>query len=310
MSPRFVSLFLILAAWGTVAFPATAVARGLAHVAPAAAFAAGSAGLIYVSDQHQNAVLIFDQAGHHQGPIGKITTGIDEPDGLAVAADGTLFVANIRSRTVTAYPKGQTVPSASFAVGPDRPVDVAVGNDGTLYVADFAVSPRAGVVLEFAPGSRVPTRRIHDFDQTSPIGLTLDANNDLFASYGVPFNGGIGAINEYSPGATTGQTLPITLSFAPGMTFDRRGNLIATDEDEPAVDVFPPGRRRPSQTIRAGLNRPFAVAFNAAGSELYVVDIGSRSVVAYDYPSAVEVNVIHFPFFDPLGIALSPALPH
>ncbi|MDX9740372.1 MAG: 6-bladed beta-propeller [Gammaproteobacteria bacterium] len=96
-------------------------------------------GRVYVSDSVQRLVVVFDVAGGRFFEIGKEVEGrLAKPLGLAIARDGTLYVADVTARRVMAYDADGVF--LRTIGGPDtlqRPADVAVSPDGDrLYVVD------------------------------------------------------------------------------------------------------------------------------------------------------------------------------
>jgi hypothetical protein len=86
--------------------------------------------------------------------------------------------------------------------------------------------------------------------------LSLQAQN-LFVSQD-------GYILEFTPGGTYSTFDTGPGNFMIGLAFDGRGDLFAASEDTGSIFEFPPGGER--TTFASGLNGPFSLAFNSAGT--------------------------------------------
>src|SRR5271156_6441046 len=75
------------------------------------------AGKLYVSSFKLNYVAVYCTKGHNQPPIGKITDGINGPEGANVDNKGNLYVANTDGNTVTEYAPGSVKPSFTYSSG-------------------------------------------------------------------------------------------------------------------------------------------------------------------------------------------------
>lgn len=95
-------------------------------------------GLLYLSEPNNRRVLIFDA---NEKQVGTISEGLSAPSGLAMDAEGRLFVMDSANAVVNIYDKGGKL-QASFGqkgTGPGEfsvPRDVAVDRHGHIFVAD------------------------------------------------------------------------------------------------------------------------------------------------------------------------------
>jgi sugar lactone lactonase YvrE len=268
-------------------------------ISPAVQREAKRNGLLFVADNFNNVVDILAQVKPRR-PIGTITNGIASPSGVGLDSSSDLYVTNVSGNSVTVYAPPYTEgPVKTYTSGLDGPVGVAIGADRSVYVSEYT----DGVLVEYAPHSLTPSNIIALPGR--PNGVALDARNNLFVAY-EPYSGG-GGVLEFAPASTIGTDLGIELGFAGGVTFDSRGNLLVTDEGAGAetVNVYPPGSKTPSQTIRDGFLNPVAIAFNARRAHLYVADAGTLDVESVKYPAGTTADTITG-FGAPRGVALSP----
>jgi len=262
--------------------------------------------LVYVSDNNDNLVDIFDARGQNQQPIGQITSGISGPYGAATDESGNLYVAN-SNNTLTVYPPGSTSPSVTYTQGLSLPIGVVVHGDGRVYVGNLD-----GLnVVEYPKGSTTPDRTISfsSLEGNSPFGLALDSSGNLFvAALGFPN----AQAYEVPRKSSTPQDLGInTIVVMHGIAIDRAGNVLIANQGGASVEIFPPGSTSPSMTITDGLEQPLLIALNNKQSRLYVGDAGitgNGTVRVYSYPAGLLIDTITFPRFAvPFGVALSPS---
>jgi sugar lactone lactonase YvrE len=107
-------------------------------------------------------------------------------------------------------------------------------------------------------------------------------------------------ILKYSPDGT--QTIVPTQVSAQGLTFDAKGNLFTAEDVLNRISKYPPGN--PTGSLFApGLNRPYCVAFDGAGT-LYETDNGSGNIFQIT-PAGVK-STFSGGLNSPKGIAVGP----
>jgi hypothetical protein len=268
-------------------------------------------GLLFVAASN-GYVTIFPK-NNPTKPIGRISNGVDGPVGLGVDGVANLYVANGRNSTVTVYAPPYTGgPTRTYTKGVHCPNYVAVGADGWVYVSNSCFD--AGQVVEYPPNSTTPAARINFGGHSTlagPVGIDLDASNNLYVAYNQHLSGshtGPGGVYTFAPHSLKRKGLGITVGFAGGISFDGDGNLLIEDQMAAAVDVFPPGARTPSQTIRNGFKEPSSLAFGALQHRLYVGDLIQQNVQDISYPAGKTVHTFGGVGYV-YGVALSPAAP-
>jgi sugar lactone lactonase YvrE len=256
-------------------------------------------GSLLISNQGTNQILRYlPSNGQFQVVAGNGTKGfsgdggpavdaeLDDPNGIAVAADGTIYVADTFNNRVRAIaPDGiittvagnGTFPGATesgggtaTAVPVGHPFAVAVGAQGNLYIADDSV----GVQLVSPEGiisTDIPEGPGTFYD---PDGLAIDSSGDLYVA---AFSNK--AIIEFSPNGTVLQTwvsyvTPAGLAVAPD------GSIAVADEGRFAIEQISDGRLVPIATFSldsvpgmTGTFRPSGVAVSPTG-ETYAISDG------------------------------------
>jgi DNA-binding beta-propeller fold protein YncE len=258
--------------------------------------------LIYVSDFLNNAVEIYSAAGSDQSPVGEITDGISGPEGICADEHGNLYVTNASNQTVTMYPHGSSTYKLQYT-GFAYPTNVTAGKNGWVYVADLVGEK----VVEFPKNS---TRSKVTIDITYPQGVALDSKNNLYVEYNTGAHGaGPGDVDEFAPRSTSGNDLGLPIVWAAGDAIDGKSDVVVADQgsgSNAAVYVFPPGSKKPSETITQGMEDPFRIAFDKPFKHLYVADPEVNALLVYDYSSGKLVNSITSGLKSVYGVALSP----
>jgi sugar lactone lactonase YvrE len=252
--------------------------------------------LLYVSDYTASIILIYRQGDIGFGPIGEITAGISSPQGIAVDAAGTLYVANYGSNSVTEYLAGTTSPSVTLTSGITKPLDVNVDSKGDLYVTNNSLS----TIVAFEPGSTSPDVTI---DLSKPSNVTTSKKRELFATY----NNGSGHVEACKSLSTTCTDLGITVELAQGLTLDKAGNMLVGDVFGQVIDIYAPGATSPFRTISVSDEQPGELAFDTKGTTLYMADPANFAIRMFDYSSGTQTGMFTYGPADELeGIALSP----
>jgi sugar lactone lactonase YvrE len=257
---------------------------------------------LYVSSYKLNYVDIYCTTGHNQAPIGKITDGINGPEGANVDGKGNLYVTNTTANTVTEYAPGSTTSSFSYSSGLGYPAGVAIDRKGDVYVTSL----RPASLEVFPQESNSPKLKITDLPY--PIDVALDRSGNAYVTtYSTGYKGG--EIFEFSPGSTGGKNLGIATKEPGGIALDKAGDIVTADQGLPGVLVFPPGKKVASKTFGQNAIDPDAVRLSSDEKQVYVGDAVGNAVYVYDYPSGKLVDTITDGVDGPNGLALDPAAP-
>ena len=130
---------------------------------------------LYVSGDN-NSVLIYDLKKLGTPHIGTITAGLDVPGGIAVAPDGTLYVANHNNASTTVYAPGATTPTLTLT-GLDAPQAVTLDQSGNVWVLNRGTNPGIAV---YAPGATTPMKFITSSLLTVPNQMVFDPSGTLY----------------------------------------------------------------------------------------------------------------------------------
>jgi hypothetical protein len=168
-------------------------------------------------------------ASGNAAPIATIqgsNTGLNVPTGIAVDAEGRLYVANAGGAITVYAPgaNGNSTPIANIqgsSTGLDEPIGIAVDGSGKIYVSNFLScgnDPASQSIEVFAAGAT---------GNASPIATIQGASTGLDGAYGIAVDAAgrlyvanttlcpemssstsLGSITVYAPGAT-GNVPPI-----------------------------------------------------------------------------------------------------
>jgi len=274
---------------------------------------------LYVSDTNNNRIVVWKDAAHfHSGDPADLvigqpslssavanvdgglnrtpsSTGLFAPTGIALAANGDLFVADSGNNRVLHYPRpveqsGRITPDVVLGQTDFTSADVTTANAGSL---------------------------------SAPGGLAIGPNGDLFIA-----DSGNNRVLEFANGATTGASAlrvygqtsftasaaPITVSAetlnAPqGLAIDKSYNLYVADLGANRVVVYPNTSNAPQSGLPAslvlgqadfshggagagptGLRSPLGVALDSGGN-IFVSDAANNRVVVFPSLANLLVSV-------------------
>lgn len=240
---------------------------------------------IYVANQFGNDVEEFNSAG--VGTIFSSSSLLDNPDGLAVAANGNVFVANSLNGTIVEItPQGN---ASVFASGLNHPLDLAFDAGGNLYVSNTGdntvdkITP-LGNVSVYIPASL-----------TGPRGLAFDASGNLYVAYD-----GNNSIQKFTPSGSQTTFANTGLNSPGALAFDPKGNLYAANFGNSVIEEFSP----------SGTPSPFAVVSDPTGlsfdtnGNLFAVN-GSNYTVEEITPNGSE-STFASTGLTPGGIGVNP----
>ncbi len=260
---------------------------------------------LYVADYGNSTVTMYLHPARKLKQT--ISQNIQTPASIAVDSSGTAYVANCGGAcgddgSVAVISKtGKTV--RVITDGISRPESLVVDSQGNLYVANvgFAYETSSYYYLPasiamYAPGSQSPKVTITRVAR--PSMLALDASENLYVA-------NHGFVSEYGPqlgGLIRSITIRAPLSFA----FDASDNLYVgnnSGRDQSNVEVFAPGATKPFETIKNGVNQPYAMTMDPAGN-LYVANTFGNDVTVYAIGSTTPFATISQGIAQPRAITL------
>jgi hypothetical protein len=304
--------------------PPIRVIRGpRTRLSNATAIAVDGAGRIYVTNGGVTSdtllpapsVTVYAQdAAGDAAPVRTIAgpaTRLGGPGAIAVADDGTVFVANA---DVLPEDLGSVTTHAAGAAGDAAPLEVLRGQRSgvvapgslafspgdTLYVAlNPSFHPRINVYRPGATADTPPVRSLKVPWLGGAPGLAMDRSGRLYVAQAMSASGvnaygpDLGAIKVYRPGAINDSGLVRTINGSAtrlngpsAVALDRSGNIYAANywgTGPGSITVYGPGTEEDVRPLRmiagpaTGLKQPIALALDPHDT-LYVANVATVTV--------------------------------
>jgi hypothetical protein len=209
--------------------------------------------LVAVSDPGDGAVAVWP-IGAAQ-PSAYVTTGISAPTSVAFASDGTLFVSNLVSSTVTIYAPPYTGVPQTVSTKISSPSAIAIDAANDLIVANGN-----GSNVTIYPPPYTTANPVTLATGALPSALAIDATQHLWivtssgALYRYPSPYVAGAFDVSIGQAATGFNQP------DGLALDSLGRLYVANYGHNNVLRFDPpfGSQTPSATIATSAGQPMS----------------------------------------------------
>ena len=261
-------------------------ADGGGEFANPSGIAINSTDFIYVSDQLNHRVQIFDGDGTYQGQFGSEGTNdgqFDNPTGIAIDSDGNVHVSDSKNNRIQVFYSNGTY-KGQFGNGGagggagagelSTPQGIVLDSDGNVYVVDnfnhrIQIFDKYGV-FQIQYG-KIPLG-MADGDFSTPRGITMDSDGNVYVA-----DAGRARIQQFAP--------------RPSYTFDivgptDQGTLTVGIPANAAVDGDNSGNS-PSNVISIGIDLvPTTVSFAYRATDTSVVLQMSRPVYGSNIPAA------------------------
>jgi serine/threonine-protein kinase len=229
--------------------------------------AADGAGNVYVSSEGMYGRVVKISA-ESSTPTVLPFSGLYQPQGLAVDANGTVFVADFNNR-VLKLTAGSTNQTQLPFTGLNYPEGVAVDNVGNVYVADRGNNRVVKLDAKSSTQSDLPFTGLND-----PDGVAVDSAGSVYVT-----DTDNNRVLSLQPGANQQTVLPFTGVSVPwGIAVDAAGAVYVTEHDANQVLKLAAGASAPTVLPFSGLNTPLSVAVDGNGN-VFVADRGNDRVV-------------------------------
>ncbi|GCE43572.1 Serine/threonine protein kinase [Rhodococcus wratislaviensis] len=219
--------------------------------------------------------------------------GLASPQGVAVDANGTVFVADSKNNRVLELASGVTTQTVLPFSGLDDPLAVAVDARGNVYVADTGNNR----VLELVAGSATPTTLpFSGLDE--PLGVSVSDGGDVYVA-----DGGNNRVLKLVAGSSTPTVLPFTgLSRPTDVTVSDTGDVVVPDSRNHRVLELTAGASTPATLPFNDGHAPNAVAVSDAGDVL-LTTLDSNDVFELESGSSAPTTLPFTGLDRPAGIA-------
>jgi len=218
-------------------------------------------------------------------------SGFNLPIGLAVDANGNVFVADTHNFAVKeivavngSIPASPTI--KTLGSGFNYPWSVAVDGAGNIFVGND-LSNGNGAVYEIVAASGYTTvNTLGEF--SGPTHVAVDGSGNVFV-VGFVDNGAVYEILA-AGGYTTVNTLASGFSYPAGVAVDGSGNVFVIDSGNNAVkEIVAAGGYTTVNTLGSGFNSPSGVAVEGSGN-VFVTDYGNSRLVELDYADSPSLS--------------------
>jgi len=235
-----------------------------------------------------------------------ITSGLGNPQGVAVDNSGNVYVADSDNNDVVEWQPASNT-SGLPVTGLDNPLGVAVDPAGNVYVANAGYDD----VLEWQAANNTSSAIAYSSGNLT-MGLAVDGFGNVYYMddvYDPEGSGWISAVSMWSPASGTVNTLPITgLAYSYGLAVDAAGNVYVTEPKNNQVLEWSPATGVTTVLPFANLSNPAGVAVDGAGN-VYVVSsvllaAGWSAALLEWSPVSNAVTVLASGLSNPLGVAV------
>jgi len=236
------------------------------------------------------------------GPVAATETPLAAPNGLAIGADGTLYIADQTAAVVVAIRNGLTTRIAGNGISGysgdggrateaslNGPGPLAIARDGTLYIADLwnyvirKVAPD-GTISTVAGNGTYGACADHA-PATGPCvgntgGLAVDSHGDLYFSDSLnsvyKLSGGL--VTTFAGGASAAG--PDRIFFPESLAFDARDNLYVLQQLDAGVKMVSPAGSMTSVVLAQAQPRGMTALTVSANGTLYAAYNGCHVLKA------------------------------
>jgi len=233
------------------------------------------------------------------------TNPLNEPNGLAVGANGNLYVANTGANNIVVFnSKGKQITADTITEGINHPTAVAVDPIGHVWVANYGPGNNYVANISEYIGVVQDTNATLTEGVTSPLALAIDGLGDLWVQ-----NGGHYLSVYAQPAIYSGGSVPTWKS-----TFIGPSTLygIAVEQNSlalSAVGAFGVSFASALWTIETGSfiatnNFPYTIAVAIAGNgegDFYIANL--LGVVSIFHPDSTQSAFANLSFV-PAGMAI------
>ncbi|HTT65379.1 MAG TPA: BACON domain-containing carbohydrate-binding protein [Bryobacteraceae bacterium] len=240
------------------------------------------------------------QAGATYTPVSAVqtlvSTGLKSPQGLAVDAQGNVYIADSSNNAIREWSAATGTVSLLVSSGLSNPGGVAVDGAGNVYIADTGDSAiKKWSVADQQVASLVSTGLI------SPVGVAVDGQGNVYFS-----DTGHNSIKEWvAAGQQVTTLIPSTagLSGPRGVAVDPVGNIYIADAKNNAIKAWTAANKLLAPLISTGLNAPRGVALDSQNNA-YIADTSNNSIKEWSPPTSSVSTLVAAGMRAPSGVVV------
>jgi hypothetical protein len=263
--------------------------------------------LLFISDYSSDVVDVYSQTGPNQAPATQLS-GLNGPDGIAVAPNGDVYVSNWDNNLVSVFHKHQTTAyeSLSAVVTSYGGTAVAIAPGGTVYVGN-----ESGIIQVFAGGATSPTSSLTDPNISGAyMSVAADANGNVF-DLGANSSTSSPTIDEFTATSSTPVTLPIfPTGYQGGLAVDANDNLWVNDSGAGTISEYAPPYTGSPTTQFSYANAPgFGLALTKNGRKIWLALESAAVGAEYNLRGRVKDETSNSGLGTPFGAGVYPPYP-
>jgi NHL repeat len=250
--------------------------------------------ILFVADLQNSAIRLYDPNTPNPSPEGSITDGISNPTGIAVDADGALYVNNVGAypNTITVYAPGMSKPRLTIKTS--GYYGMAVDSKDNIFATSVA-----GTLYAYHKGDKQPYETIGGFD--NPVGVAVDSKDNVWVA-----DDSANKIYEIPKGTKQVEDAHLAQLASPvGIAFGHNDALYVANNIAATIAIYHAGSKKPSVTIKNGVTDPTLNGITASG--IFFQSNQTTNVVGYKPGEKTPFSTITG-LADPLGIASSPEI--
>jgi hypothetical protein len=275
--------------------------------------AARTGPVLFISDDMNNIVNVYSQKGTDQSPIGQLagspSAPLEGPTGVAVDAQGNVYVSNYDNNEVPVFKKGASTPfeelnALSTNYGGNDIAVYSAASSTTVYVANYP-----NEIQVFTGGSLNPTSTLTDADVSYLYSIAVDSLDDVF-DIGSSLSTGALEVDEFPANSSTATVLPIDVDGCDeygGLALDANNDLYVDCSPVHVSEYAPPYTESPVRTIPYSGGYTLGLALNKADKALWLTSYGQLEGLEYTLKGKLKDNTSSTGLVLPWGMALSPA---
>jgi len=211
-------------------------------------------------------------AAHFGGWQTTVGTGLNNPQGVAVDANGNVYIADTgNNRVLIETLSAGTYTQTTVGSGLSFPGAVAVDGSGNVYIAD--TSNNRVLIETLSEGTY--TQTTVGSGLSGPQGVAVDGSGNVY----IADTGNNRVLIETLAEGTYTQTIVVSPLGAPtGVAVDASGDVYVADGDEEVLLEALSAGTYTQNTVATGLSNPQGVAVDAIG-DVYIANCCSNQVL-------------------------------
>ena len=262
--------------------------------------------LLYISDYNNNALYVYSYP--KLKPMGTVTSGLSNPDGICNDKKGNIWVDDNTSASMVQYAHGGTSPKATLSDPGTYPVGCSVDPaTGNLAVSNiFQSSGGAGNVAVYAGASGSPTYYspsnlyfVYFVGYDNKGNLYADGENESGQFELAELTKGS---SSFSPVSVTGGTIHFPGNIRWDGKYITVGDQEYNDEEASAVNQLSGGAIVGTTVMSGALD---VVGYTISKKTLIGPDASAADVGFYKYPAGGSPKNTLTGFSAPYGSAIS-----